>query len=81
MQRGLQTASNCGSLQFSSNDLSIVTTFIPQNSGSKKFKKGRTVCVLNKKKEKKSKQLEWELFLVGRDNMRTNLLTEVSVRF
>ena len=32
-------ASSCGSLQFSSNDLSIVTTLILQNSGSEKEKR------------------------------------------
>ena len=44
-------ASSCGSLQFSSNDLSIVSTLIPPNSGSKKEKKTEQYAFLIKKEK------------------------------
>ena len=44
-------ASSCDSLQFSSNDLSIVTTLIPPNSGSEKEKRRSSMHSRQKRKK------------------------------
>ena len=49
-------ASSCDSLQFFSNDLSIVTTLIPPNSGSEKEKKTEQYAFAIKKEKSLS---EW----------------------